>query len=180
MSRVGVQPVPIESGVTVKVADREVTVQGKTGTLSMTHRPEVTVRIDEDAKAVIVERQDNARQTRAYHGMTRALIANMVQGVTKGYEKELEIHGVGWGAKVQGMQVNLNVGYADTRVVKIPNGVTVEVNGNRIKVSGIDKQQVGQTAAAIRAHRKPEPYNGKGIKYVDEVIQRKQGKALAG
>ena len=115
------------------------------------------------------------------HGLTRSLIANMIVGVTEGYKKELEITGVGWNAQVQGQKVNLNVGYADTRVVPIPDGVTVEVQGGtKISVTGADKQKVGQCAAQIRSHRKPEPYNAKGIKYSDEVVARKAGKAFAG
>ncbi|MEM9296734.1 MAG: 50S ribosomal protein L6, partial [Planctomycetota bacterium] len=111
---------------------------------------------------------------------TRSLVANMIEGVVNGYKKQLEIVGVGWNAAVKGKTVELNVGYADTRKVPVPDGVLVEVKGQDITVTGPDKQLVGQTAAAIRAHKKPEPYNGKGIKYKDEVILRKAGKAFAG
>lgn len=179
MSRIGKKPIPIASGVTIKVAGREISVQGKLGTLTYTHRPEVTVKVDEDQKQVEVTRRDDSRIARAMHGLTRSLVANMIQGVTEGYRKDLEISGVGWNAAVQGRKVNLNVGYADTRVVPIPEGVTVEIQGGtRIAVTGSDKQKVGQCAAQIRSHRKPEPYNAKGIKYSDEVVVRKQGKAF--
>lgn len=181
MSRIGNKPVALPSGVKVAVSgDRVVTVESGNKKLTMTHRPEVSVQVDEASKQVIVTRRDDSRTARALHGLTRALIANMVTGVTTGFSRELEVNGVGWTARVQGKKVALNVGYADTREVAIPDGVTVEVQGNRIKVSGPDKQAVGQLAANIRAQRKPEPYNGKGIKYVDEVIIRKQGKAFAG
>ncbi|HEX7009930.1 MAG TPA: 50S ribosomal protein L6 [Phycisphaeraceae bacterium] len=178
MSRIGKQPVPIPSGAKVSISGRDVVVEAKNGRLAYTHRPEVTVRVEDDK--VIVERRDDSRTARAMHGLTRALIANMIHGVTQGFSRELEVNGVGWSARVQGNQVALTVGYADTRFVEIPAGVKVEVQQNRIKVSGPDKQLVGQVAARIRAHRPPEPYNAKGIKYADEVIIRKQGKAFAG
>lgn len=181
MSRIGKLPVPIASGATVKVSGQEVSVQGKLGTLTYTHRPEVTVTVNDDDKQVEVTRRDDSRTAKAMHGLTRSLIANMIQGVTEGYKKDLEITGVGWNAQVQGKKVNLNVGYADTRVVPIPDGVTVDVQGGtKISVTGADKQKVGQCAAQIRSHRKPEPYNAKGIKYSDEVVARKEGKAFAG
>jgi large subunit ribosomal protein L6 len=180
MSRIGKKPVPVEGGAKVSIQGRQITVEGKNGRLSLEHRPEVTVRVEEDGKNVLVERKNDTRVARAMHGLTRALVANMIVGVTQGYAKELEIVGVGWNAQVQGRTVKLNVGYADTRVVNVPDGITVEVNGPRIKVSGADKARVGQVAATIRSHRKPEPYNGKGIKYIDEQILRKQGKAFAG
>ncbi|MFP4144515.1 MAG: 50S ribosomal protein L6 [Phycisphaeraceae bacterium] len=178
MSRIGKKPIAITGGAKVSVSDREVVVEGKGGRLSYTHEPLVSVRVEDDQ--VIVERQDDSRPAKSLHGLTRSLIANMIQGVTEGYSKELEITGVGWNAQLQGQQIALNVGYADTRRVDIPTGVTVEVNQNRIKVSGADKQQVGQVAARIRDQRRPEPYNGKGITYVGEQIIRKQGKAFSG
>ena len=179
MSRIGNQSIAIPGGVKVSINDRDVTVESGDKRLSITHRPEVTVRVDDESNSIIVERSDDQRVSKAMHGLTRALIANMVEGVTKGFLKELDINGVGWGAQVKGMKVELNLGYADTRVVNILPGVAVEVSGTRIKVSGIDKQKVGQIAAQIRSHRPPEPYNAKGIKYVDEQIQRKVGKAFA-
>lgn len=178
MSRIGKKPVAVPAGVTVSVNNGVVNVKGKLGTLSITHRPEVTVEIDDSSKAVVVSRREETRASRAYHGMTRALVANMILGVTEGYKKELEVVGVGWSAQVQGPKVKLKVGYADDKIVAIPQGVTVVVTGPKITITGIDKQAVGQTAAEIRSKRKPEPYNGKGIKYVDEVIVRKQGKAF--
>lgn len=181
MSRIGNQPVPL-AGAEVQVAGRDVTVKGKLGTLSIQTRPEVTVALDEDKKNVLVTRADDSRPAKSFHGLTRALIANMVQGVTNGYTIELEIHGVGYNAQVQGQKVNMKLGYADTRVVTIPNGVSVEAktsgNVTDVKITGCDKQLVGQTAAAMRQHRKPEPYNGKGVRYKGEQIIRKQGKAF--
>ena len=178
MSRIGKKPIPIEDGAAVAVSGNNVAVSKGDKRLSYEHRPEVTVKVEDGQ--LIVERKSDTRVARAMHGLTRALIANMIHGVTKGYTRELEVVGVGWNARVQGMKVALNVGYADTREVAIPAGIKVEVEGAKIKISGASKQLVGQCAAEIRAQRKPEPYNGKGIKYTDEVIQRKQGKAFAG
>ncbi|WP_428386308.1 50S ribosomal protein L6 [Mucisphaera sp.] len=178
MSRIGKKPVAIEGGAKVSVNGREVVVESSGKRLAFTHRPEVSVRVDEENKQVVVERENDSRTAKSMHGLTRALIANMIEGVTKGFSKQLEIVGVGWNAQVQGRQVNLKLGYADTRVVKIPDGVEVAVDGQKIKVSGPDKMLVGQTAAAIRDHRKPEPYNGKGVRYSDEHVIRKAGKAF--
>lgn len=179
MSRIGKQPVPL-AGATVKVNGREISVNGKGGTLTYQHRPEVAVRVDDDAKEVVVERHGDSRTAKAMHGLTRSLVANMIHGVTKGYEQNLEIHGVGYGGQVQGNKIKLKLGFADERIVNIPAGVTVEAksssNLTELSIKGIDKQLVGQTASAIRQHRKPEPYNGKGIKYSTEIIKKKQGK----
>lgn len=180
MSRIGSKPVPLPSGVKVTISGDQVVVEAGGKRLSMHHRPEVTVRVDEKANCVVVGRCDNSRTARAMHGLTRALLNNMVVGVSTGFSKNLEISGVGWTVQVQGKQVALNVGYADTRKLAIPDNVTVQVQGNKISVSGPDKQKVGQMAAEIRHQRPPEPYNGKGIKYDDEIIVRKQGKAFAG
>ncbi|MBI1337141.1 MAG: 50S ribosomal protein L6 [Phycisphaera sp.] len=180
MSRIGKKPVPLPGNVKCSVANRVVTVESGQNKLSITHRPEVSVKVDDKTKTIVVERRDDTRVSKAMHGLTRALLNNMVTGVTKGFVKELELNGVGWTAKVQGMKVLLNVGYADTREVTIPAGVKVEIVQNKITVKGADRQMVGQVAAQIRAHRPPEPYNAKGIKYADEVIIRKQGKAFAG
>jgi len=181
MSRLGKKPVPLEA-TTVKISGRDITVTGKGGTLSMTHRPEVSVSVNEETKEVVVAREGESRIARAMHGLTRALIANMIEGVTKGYQIDLEIHGVGYGGQVQGNKIKLKLGYADERVVTIPAGITVEAKGSSnvtdVTIKGIDKQLVGQTAAAIRQHRKPEPYNGKGVRYKGEQIIRKQGKAF--
>jgi len=180
MSRVGKTAIQVPANVKVAVASGVVTVESGNKKLQMTHRPEVTVVISDDGRSVQVDRRRDDRMSRALHGTTRALIANMIEGVTKGYVKELEIVGVGWGAKLQGNRISLAVGYADEKIVNIPPTVTVEVQGAKIKISGADKQAVGLIAAQIRSHRPPEPYNGKGIKYAGEVIARKEGKAFAG
>ena len=180
MSLIGKKPIPVEGGAKVSIDKRTVTVEGGKSKLQFTFEPEIAVALDDDNKNILVTRTNETSRARALHGTTRAVIANMIEGVTKGYVRELEVVGVGWGAQLKGQTVVLNVGYAHPRIVSIPNGVTVEVQQQKIKVSGPDKQLVGQTAAAIRSQRKPEPYNGKGIKYVDEVIIRKQGKAFAG
>ncbi len=178
MSRIGKKPVPVPSGVTVSVNGRDVVVEGKQGKLFLTHRPEVTVKVE--GGEVVVGRENDSRVSKAMHGLTRSLIQNMVTGVTEGFKKELEINGVGWTANVQGQNIALNVGYADTRVVPIPMGVNVDAKGTKITITGADKQAVGQLAAVVRSQRPPEPYNGKGIKYSDEEIVRKQGKQFAG
>lgn len=178
MSRIGKIPVAIPSGVKISLAGRTITVQGKSATLTYEHRPEVKVSID--GSQVVIERVDNSIPAKKMHGTTRALIQNMVIGVTEGYKKELEINGVGWNARLQGRKIVLVVGYADPRELEIPAGVNVLVEGLKITVSGPDKQAVGEMAARIRAQRKPEPYNHKGIKYVGEVLIKKEGKAFAG
>jgi large subunit ribosomal protein L6 len=180
MSRIGKQPVAIPGNVKVSVSARVVTVESGPKKLTFNHRPEISVKVDDKAKAVVVERQGNDRLAKALHGMTRAMISNMVMGVTAGFSKELEVNGVGWSAKVQGQMVVLNIGFADPRQVKIPAGVKVEITQNKIKISGPEKQAVGQLAAEVRSQRPPEPYNGKGIKYIDERIIKKAGKAFAG
>ena len=183
MSRIGKKPVSVPSGVEVSIdpKSRTVTVKGAKGSLSMTHRPEVAVNWEQDEKQVVVTiSQDRAseKQVRAYWGLTRSLIANMVEGVTKGYSKRLEIHGVGWGAKQQGMKLVLNLGYCNEIEMDIPQGVEVEAKNQNITISGMDKQVVGNFASSIRAKRKPEPYNGKGVRFAGEQIMRKQGKAF--
>jgi large subunit ribosomal protein L6 len=179
MSRIGKKPIPVPDSVKVAVADGGVVVESGKNKLSFSFKPQVSVRFDAKAKAVIVERAGDDRTSRALHGTTRATIANMVKGVTQGFAKELELIGVGWTVAVQGAKIVLTVGYANPREVAIPAGVKVEVQGNKIKISGADKHAVGQLAAIVRAQRPPEPYNGKGIKYSDERIVRKQGKAFA-
>lgn len=179
MSRIGKKPVPVPKGVKVAVADGSVKVEGPKGTLSMSVRPEVTVEHKADANEVcctIPESSMDDRASRAYWGMTRALIQNMMVGVTQGYEKTMEIVGVGWGAQVQGQQLRLQLGYASPVMMDIPQGLTINVEKQIVKISGADKQAVGQFASAMRSKRKPEPYNGKGVKYADEIIKRKQGK----
>ena len=183
MSRIGKKPVQIPSGVTVSVdgPSRTITTTGSKGTLTMVHRPEVDVVVADDNKQVLFTIDPDTvddSQVRAYWGLTRSLVNNMVEGVSKGYLIRLEVIGVGWGAKVQGQNVVLNVGFADPVNVPVPQGIDVKVEGSVITIEGIDKQVVGEFAASIRSKRKPEPYNGKGIKYQNEVIQRKQGKAF--
>ncbi|MCE9590457.1 MAG: 50S ribosomal protein L6 [Planctomycetes bacterium] len=178
MSRIGKKPVPLPTNVKANINGRTVTIESGKNKLSIEHHDQVVVK--SDGKQITIERSNESRLARALHGLTRALISNMVTGVTTGFVKELELNGVGWTIKVQGPKVMMSVGYADVREVAIPPGAKVEVVQNRIKVSGPDKQVVGQLAAQIRSHRPPEPYNGKGIKYIDEIIVRKQGKAFAG
>jgi len=178
MSRIGKQPVVIPSGVKVNVANGVVKVEGPKGKLEITHHPDMVVKTD--GKAVTVERPDDARQNRALHGLTRALINNMVVGVSKGYEKKLKIEGVGYQAAMKGKAVELTVGFANRIVLEPPAGVTVAVpDPTTIVVSGADKQAVGQFAAEVRESKKPEPYKGKGIRYENEVVRRKEGKSFA-
>jgi large subunit ribosomal protein L6 len=181
MSRIARKPVMIPSGVKVAVnaAARTVNLEGPKGKLSLKYRPEVGVKVEGSQVEVTMDPAlVDVGGNRAFWGTTRALIATGIEGVLKGYERKLEIVGVGWGARVQGKKLVLTVGFANTLDVSIPDGVKVEVNQTMVTVSGPDKQAVGEFAAKCRAKRKPEPYNGKGIKYVDEVIQRKQGKAF--
>ncbi|MBM3980591.1 MAG: 50S ribosomal protein L6 [Planctomycetes bacterium] len=178
MSRIGKQPVAIPAGVKVAVGGGKVKVEGPKGKLELAYHPNMTVAAD--AKAVTVARLDDERQNRALHGLTRALINNMVVGVTKGYEKKLKIEGVGFQAAAKGAGVELTVGYANRIVHMPPPGITVAVpDPTTIVVSGADKQAVGQFAAEIRASRKPEPYKGKGVRYENEVVRRKEGKSFA-
>lgn len=180
MSRLAKKPLTVPANVTVTVAGSSVTVKGPKHQLSLNTKPQVKVNFDAAAKQIKVDRVDDSKAAKALHGTTWALLRNMLQGVTAGYKKELEVNGVGWTAVVQGRNLVLSVGYADKRTLTIPQGVDVAVNQNRIVVSGPDLQAVGQFAAQTRAQRKPEPYNAKGIKYVDEVIIRKEGKAVTG
>lgn len=180
MSRIGKKPVLLPANVKVGVKDRLITVESGKNKLTFTHRPEVVVKVDEAAKQVVVTRNGDGKVSRAMHGTTRALIENMITGVTTGFKRELELNGVGWTVAVKGPKVILTVGFADVREVAIPTGVTVSVAQNKITVAGADKQAVGETAAKIRSQRPPEPYNGKGIKYAEETIIRKQGKQFAG
>jgi large subunit ribosomal protein L6 len=177
MSRIGKQPVPIPKGVTVTAAQGRLTVKGPKGELHFAIRPEVQVAVG--PTEVNVTAQDDERQTRAYQGTARALIANMVTGVTQGYQKKLDINGVGYQAQIQGKNLSLNLGFSKPVTFPIPPTVTIETpTPTSLLIKGADKQQVGLVAAAIRKLRKPEPYKGKGIKYSDEVIKRKAGKAF--
>jgi large subunit ribosomal protein L6 len=179
MSRIGNQAIQLPKGVTVSTSGRRVTVKGPKGELSIEHRPEVAVRVDGAVVTVENQRPARDRHARAYHGLTRALLNNMAIGVTQGYEKKLEITGVGYQVKKQGDRLVFSLGFADDRVVEIPKGIEVDVpTATAIAVRGCDKQMVGELAARIRKLRPPEPYKGKGIKYDHEVIRRKAGKAF--
>jgi large subunit ribosomal protein L6 len=179
MSRIGKQPVTIPAGVKVQVAEGKVHVEGPKGKLEIDFHRNMTVKVDEGAKAVTVVRPDDERQNRALHGMTRSLIANMVEGVTKGFEKKLKIEGIGYQARMDKKAVVLTVGYANPVTMEPPAGVTVEVSDpTTVLVKGADKQLVGQFAADIRQVRKPEPYKGKGIRYEKEQVRRKEGKSF--
>lgn len=178
MSRIGKKPVPVPEGVTVSVQDRRIRVEGPLGKLEYEHRPEVQVRYDEAARQVVVTRESDDRASRAYHGLTRSLINNMVIGVKEGYEKRLEIVGVGYLGAIQGDTLTLRVGFANEVKKKIPPDLQVTCpDQTHIVVRGCDKQRVGQFAAEVRAVRKPEPYKGKGIRYQGEHVRQKQGKA---
>lgn len=178
MSRIGRKPVAIPTGVTVSLVSGQIVVKGPKGVLTVDSLPEVTVHIADGA--VTVTRKDDSDGARARHGLIRVLIANAVTGVTQGYEKQLEIIGVGYRAKLVGELLVLNLGYSHPVHFAIPVGIEIiqdEKNKNILTVRGISKQLVGQTAAAIRGLRPPEPYKGKGIRYVGEVVRRKPGKA---
>lgn len=181
MSRIGKQPVEIPKGVKVTIQDRTVRVEGPLGSLEFTHHPEVGVGWSEGEKSVVVsidESRAGERQIRALWGTTRAVINNMMRGVTQGYQKTMEIVGVGWSAQVQGRKLRMMLGYANPVLLDIPDGLDVSVDRTFVNIKGPDKQKVGQFAAEMRAARKPEPYKGKGVKYSDEVIKRKAGKSF--
>lgn len=183
MSRIGKQPITVPSGVKVALdpKTRSISIEGPKGKLSYVYRPEVTVTWDEGEKSIVCsipQERMSIRQMRAYWGTVRSRIANMITGVTQGYTKKLEIIGVGWNAKPLGKNLQLNVGYCHPVELPAPAGVEFAVDGNAVTVTGADKQAVGQFAADIRSKRPPEPYNGKGIKYDDEIIIRKQGKVF--
>jgi len=177
MSRIGVKPIPVPKGVDITVgANNAVSVKGPKGSLAQTFTNRLTI-VQEDG-VVRVERPNDEREVKALHGLTRSLLNNMVVGVTDGYTKNLEILGVGYRAQLQGKNLTLNVGYSHPVVMTPPEGVTYAVEGNnRVSVSGIDKQVVGEEAARIRGVRPPEPYKGKGIRYQGEAVRRKAGKA---
>jgi len=178
MSRIGKLPVPIPSGVTVEAKDRKVTVKGPKGALDLHLRPEIDVKI-EKARVLVEPNRQATRQVRAYHGMTRAILDNMMVGVTQGYERNLEIVGVGWNASMAGKKLVLSVGYCNQIEMEVPTGLVVEApKPTNISVKGVDKQLVGQFAAAVRSKRPPEPYKGKGIRYEGEYVRKKQGKSF--
>ena len=180
MSRIGKKPVPIASGAKVSVQNDTVHVEGAKGKLEYRLVPGITVKVDDSKKELLVTRPDDEKQSKAFHGLTRALIANMITGVTQGYKKTLEIQGVGYKAEQRGKNLVLSVGYANQITVAIPSNLAVQVEGLKIHVSGADKQAVGQFAAEVRKVRKPEPYKGKGIRYEGEQVKIKPGKAFAG
>ena len=176
MSRIGRMPIAIPAGVTVTIAENnKVTVKGPKGTLERVLPSEMEIKVEDNH--VVVSRPNDLKKMKSLHGLTRTLIANMVTGVTEGYEKVLEINGVGYRGQKQGKKLVLSLGYSHPVEMEDPEGIETVMDGtNKITVKGIDKEKVGQYAAEIRAKRSPEPYKGKGIKYADEVIRRKVGK----
>lgn len=175
MSRIGKLPVEIPSGVTITVGKQSITVAGPKGTLEVPLQAKTSTKVE--GNQVIVTRADDEPKSRAWHGLQRSLINNAVEGVTKGFEKKLVINGVGFRLSGGGQDIEMSLGFSHPVKYHAPKGVELKTNKLEITVSGIDKQKVGQVAAEIRALKKPEPYKGKGIKYVDEVILRKAGKA---
>lgn len=175
MSRVGKSPITIPSGVTVTIEPQTITVNGPKGSLSQFTMDDITV--SQEGDTLVVSRANDEPKIRAKHGLMRALLNNMVQGVSAGFDKKLEINGVGYRASMAGADIKLNLGYSHDINFKVPAGVTAQIQQNVITVTGISKQQVGQVAADIRKLRKPEPYKGKGIKYQGERILRKSGKS---
>lgn len=179
MSRIGRMPVEIPAGVDVKVNGNEVTVKGPKGELKETFHKDITVAVD--GNVINVTRPTDDKEHRSLHGLTRSLVANMVEGVTKGFTKELEVQGVGYRAAKQGKDLVVNLGFSHQVIVSEVPGITIEVPAaNKIVISGPDKQQVGQFAAEVREKRPPEPYKGKGIRYVGEYVRHKEGKAGKG
>jgi large subunit ribosomal protein L6 len=177
MSRIGKLPIPVPSGVDVALEGRDVTVKGPKGTLSHTLPETIKVERSEDG-TLSVRRPDDERESRALHGLTRSLVANMVTGVTDGYEKKLEIVGVGYRVTAKGQNIELSLGYSHPILFEAPEGITFAVESpTKFAVRGIDKQKVGEVAANIRKLRKPEPYKGKGVRYEGEHVRRKVGKA---
>ena len=175
MSRIGRLPIPLPAGVEVEIVDQVATVTGPKGTLSERIPPSITIEQGDGELRVV--RPDDERESRALHGLVRSLVANMVEGVTKGFEKQLEIQGVGYRVQAQGSDLLFSLGYSHPVPVKAPDGITFEVaTPTRFTVKGIDKQKVGQVAAEIRSLRKPDPYKGKGVRYAGEQIRRKAGK----
>ncbi|MFT8887278.1 MAG: 50S ribosomal protein L6 [Ethanoligenens sp.] len=180
MSRIGKQPIEIPNGVNVTLTEgNTVTVKGPKGELTQSFHPDIKIAVE--GNVIHVTRPDDEKQHRALHGLTRSLVANMVHGVVEEFKKELEINGVGYRAAKQGTKVTFNLGYSHPVIVEEVPGITLDVPApNKIIIHGPDKQQVGQFAAELREKRPPEPYKGKGIKYIDEVIHRKEGKAGKG
>ncbi|MHB8989368.1 MAG: 50S ribosomal protein L6 [Desulfobulbia bacterium] len=178
MSRIGNQPIPVPKGVKLDINGTYVKVAGPKGTLERTIRPEIALKAEGDN--LIVVRKDNSKRTRAFSGLTRTLVNNMIVGVDKGFQKKLAIEGVGYRAEVKGSVLNLSVGYSNPVEFDLPKGVSAEVDkANNVTLDCIDKELLGETAAKIRAVRPPEPYKGKGIRYADEYIARKAGKSAS-
>ena len=178
MSRIGRKPINIPAGVEVSVNGSDVTVKGPKGTLAQSFNPKMTVAVE--GSEILVTRPDDEKESRSLHGLTRTLIHNMVVGVTEGFSKTLEVQGVGYRVQKQGKDLVMNLGYSHQVIVSETDGITIDVPApNKIVINGCDKQAVGQFAAEVREKRPPEPYKGKGIKYVDEVIRRKVGKTGA-
>lgn len=176
MSRIGKIPVEMPAGVKAELNGTTLKLTGPKGSLQQTFRPEVNVALD--GQSIVVTRPNEQQQTRAFHGLTRALVQGMVEGVAKGFERVLQIEGVGYRAAMQGKNLSLSVGHSHPVIITPPDGVAFAVDGTQtIKISGIDKQLIGQTAANIRRVRPPEPYKGKGIRYSDEKVRRKEGKS---
>ena len=179
MSRIGRKPILVPAGVEVKVEGSMVTVKGPKGTLTNIFNADMAIAVE--GNEVIVTRPSDNKEHRSLHGLTRTLIANMVQGVTEGFKKELQVNGVGYRVQKQGTNLVMNLGFSHQVIMPEIDGITIEVPGpNSIIISGPDKQKVGQFAAEVREKRPPEPYKGKGIKYIDEHIRRKEGKAAKG
>ncbi|MBN1763829.1 MAG: 50S ribosomal protein L6 [Sedimentisphaerales bacterium] len=188
MSRIGKKPVKVPSGVKIEIKGRHLTVGGTLANLTFDIHPDIDVEYDSQADEIRVSRSSDMRFHRSLHGTTRAIIANMIEGVTRGFQKKIEVYGTGYGVKVQGMELQLSVGYAQPVRLTIPEGITVDIatpnaRGNEtpavFTVNGADKHAVGQFAADIRRSRPPEPYLGKGVRFADEVIKKKVGKAFA-
>jgi large subunit ribosomal protein L6 len=183
MSHIGRKAIVLPQDVKVDVSGNVVSIRGPKGTLSLTLLPEVSVSVRDEggSRAISVQRGSDDRHARARHGLTRALLANMVEGVTKGYEKTLQVMGVGYRAQIKGNVLELHVGYSHPVTYEMPAGVCIrqdQKDKSLLTVSGIDKEKVGQAAADIRSFRKPEPYKGKGIRYAEEVVRKKAGKAV--
>ena len=180
MSRIGKKPVPVAKGVKVSVQDHQIKVEGPKGKLELVVHPLITVKMDTDKKELVVTRPNDEKQSKALHGLTRSLLANMVEGVTNGYKKSLDVQGVGYKAEMKGKNLVLSVGFANPVTMAVPSNVQLALEGAKMHITGADKQAVGQFAAEIRKVRKPEPYKGKGIRYEGEVVKIKPGKAFAG
>ena len=179
MSRIGKKPIVIPAGVDVKLDGTKITVKGPKGTLERELHPNMIVEME--GNEINVSRPNDNKENRSLHGLTRTLINNMVTGVNETFKKELEVNGIGYRCEVKGQELTLKIGYSHDVVMTAPEGITVEVpNPNKVVISGPDKQKVGQFAANVREKRPPEPYKGKGIKYVDEYIRRKEGKSGKG